>query len=213
MQNYRPSQSLPPVVKNIMIINAIMLLATFVIRSRFGINLNEWLALYYFESDFFYPHQLITSMFMHGDLSHLFFNMFTLYMFGVTLESVWGSKRFLTYYLITGLGASLVHWLVTFIRIADAPYLINSSVIGASGAVYGVLLAFGVLFPNTRIMLLIPPIPLKAKHFVLIIGAIALFSGFGNIPGDNVAHFAHLGGMIFGFILLKYWSKDRTHFY
>jgi membrane associated rhomboid family serine protease len=175
-------------------------------------------------------------MFMHASLSHIFFNMFALYMFGPNLERVWGSKRFLNYYIICGLGAFALHEFVvgfqfyqdfgTFFPTADevayglsgrmrASVLAQTfnGVVGASGAVFGILLGFGMLFPNTRLMLLFPPIPIKAKLFVLGYGAIELFLAFENNPGDNTAHFAHLGGMIFGYILIKKWQKDRDAFY
>ncbi|MFB0924827.1 MAG: rhomboid family intramembrane serine protease, partial [Vicingaceae bacterium] len=175
------------------------------------------------------------------------FNMFAVYMFGKVLEGVWGAKRFLIYYMITGIGAGLIQILVAYIRLipmlseipqegidlimtegygallegknfvdplmAQANGLINSVTVGASGAVFGILLAFGMLFPNTELMLLFPPIPIKAKWFVLGYGAIELYSGFANNPNDNVAHFAHLGGMLFGFILIQMWKKDRGNFY
>jgi membrane associated rhomboid family serine protease len=264
--------SMPPVVLNLLIINVILYLATYVLTNS-GIDLVRSLGLYYPGSELFRPHQLITHMFMHGGLTHLFFNMFALWMFGRVLESVWGSKRFLIYYFVTGFGAAGLHLLVNslsinsmtseaqamlntispdsfaeFIKhrfpeyqrqvseflsawatdpenpgyIAQAPeyarQLINLRMdvptIGASGAVFGVLLAFGMLFPNTQLMLLFPPIPIKAKWFVLGYGAIEFVMAIWNQPGDNVAHFAHLGGMIFGFILIKFWNRTkRQQFY
>ncbi|MFB6319236.1 rhomboid family intramembrane serine protease [Saccharicrinis sp. FJH54] len=240
-----------PVVKNLIIINVIFWVASIVVFRTFGIQLEQYLGLHYFKSHQFMPHQLITYMFMHSyirmSLGHIFFNMFALFMFGVMLERVWGSKRFLQYYLITGIGAGLVQMLVFYIRIqslekgiapdmiqniynngwsilqegknfsdpvlAQLNLMINTSTIGASGAVFGILLAFGMLFPNTQLMLLFPPIPIKAKYFVIGYGVIELFAGVANRTGDNVAHFAHLGGMLFGFFLIRYWNKHTKNFY
>lgn len=237
---------IPPVVKNLLIINVIMLLGAFALR-RMGINLNDYLGLFYPTSKWFMPHQLISSMFMHANIEHLFFNMFALFMFGRVLENVWGGKRFLIYYVLTGIGAVVVHTFVNYFQInslldsltyeqiqvvlnegreafemqknfintdmAHLNQLINTPVIGASGAVFGILLAFGMLFPNTELMLLIPPIPIKAKYFVVGYGVLELFFGVANMSGDNVAHFAHLGGMLAGFVLLKYWKQNRSNFY
>ncbi|MFB6342514.1 rhomboid family intramembrane serine protease [Saccharicrinis sp. FJH2] len=240
-----------PVVKNLIIINVIFWIASIVLFNTFGIQLEQYLGLHYFRSQQFMPHQLITYMFMHSymhmALGHIFFNMFALFMFGVMLERVWGSKRFLQYYLITGIGAGLVQMLVYYIRIsslekgidpetiqniykngwsilqegknysnevlAQLNLMVNTSTIGASGAVFGILLAFGMLFPNTQLMLLFPPIPIKAKYFVIGYGVIELFAGVANRSGDNVAHFAHLGGMLFGFFLIRYWNKNTKNFY
>ena len=230
---------LPEVVKNLMIINGLFFLASWSLNSR-GIDLSSWFALHQFQSPDFQPHQLITHMFMHADFTHLFVNMFTLWMCGKTLENKWGAKRFLTYYLITGFGAALIYVgyiqfqivnisaelnpeLINqvinatnntkisaepsqFLSMQNLYSLINTPMLGASGAVYGLLLAFGMLFPNSIIYLYMA-IPIKTKYFVAGIGCFALFNGIGNNPGDNVAHFAHLGGMIFGIILLKYWKK------
>ena len=174
------------------------------------VDLRIWLALFSPGSEYFQPYQLITHMFMHGNFYHLFFNMFALWMFGRVLESVWGGKRFFIYYFITGLGAAGLQLLVNYIQNVD----VNIPMLGASGAVFGVLLAFGMLFPNTRLMLILPPIPIKAKWFVIIYGAAELFFGIANYSGDPVAHFAHLGGMLFGYILIKYWNKtNRKKFY
>tara|TARA_B110000495_G_C22877092_1_gene511548 strand:- start:232 stop:960 length:729 start_codon:yes stop_codon:yes gene_type:complete len=228
---------LPEVVKNLLIINGLFFLATWALQNR-GVDLSNLFALHQFQSPDFKPHQLITHMFMHADFTHLLFNMFALWMFGKTLENMWGGKRFLTYYIITGLGASIIYmayiqFQINSINIDPERYnmiinkgndllnnnqnysdpnlgkfnlLINVPMLGASGAVYGLLLAFGMLFPNSLIYLYFA-IPVKAKYFVGGIGVLALISGIGNNPGDNVAHFAHLGGMIFGIILLKYWKK------
>lgn len=276
---YRPSgfNILPPVVKNLLIINAIFFLATWVLESR-GIPLTDILGLHYFSADKFRPYQLITYMFMHGNFGHIFFNMFAVWMFGNALENVWGSKRFLTYYVITGIGAALIQYLVLafqFSPILDAinftaynptpenikafmnsgnfsinpldaemlqkyRYFVDSYntlvtsgqnqtatqlahdylldyradllnqpvVVGASGALFGLLLAFGMIFPNTLIFLYFA-IPIKAKYFVMLYGAIELFLGISNNAGDNVAHFAHLGGMLFGWILIRNWRKHH----
>jgi len=150
----------------------------------------------------FAPWQLVSYGFLHGGLAHLFFNMFALYMFGMPIERAWGSRRFLSYYLVCLCGAGLVQLLVTVISGAVYP------TIGASGAVFGLLLAFGMMYPNARIMLLIPPIPIKAKYFVVGYGLLTLWLGVtGSMPG--IAHFAHLGGMLFGFGLIVYWARQR----
>ncbi len=237
----------PPVVKNLILINVVMFVALWVTQSVMRIDLNEYLGLYYFGSDLFRPYQLVTHMFMHGGISHIFFNMFALWMFGRVLEQVWGPKRFFVYYFVTGLGAAFLQSTVNYIEISAlkshmTPEQINTVLqdgyslwqqgktfidpqmaklcgflctptIGASGAVFGILLAFGMLFPNTELMLLFPPIPIKAKYFVIGYGVIELFMGVSNFKFDNVAHFAHLGGMLFGFILIKYWNKRKDIFY
>jgi membrane associated rhomboid family serine protease len=241
-----PFQNIPPVVKNLIIINVILLLASFVFSSAMGIHLNRVLGLYFFESAQFRPFQLVTHMFMHGGIAHLFFNMYALFLFGKVLEQVWGSKRFFIYYFFTGIGAALLHSFVNYIEIrsiisnltpeqialvksegtaiflqgknythqAMSAYnlMLNIPTVGASGAVFGVLLAFGMYFPNTVLMLLIPPIPIKAKYFVMIYGAIELYLGFSQST-SNIAHFAHLGGMLFGFILIKIWARRKDRFY
>jgi len=245
MQNFRPSaNTIPPVVKNLIIINVIMLLATYVLNMR-GIDLAKLLGLHYFASPEFRPYQLITHMFMHGGFMHLLFNMFALWMFGRVLENVWGPKRFFIFYFVTGLGAAVFYTFVNFIEfqyfaskltpetvqdiIANGAeilkqgqnytgqagklnMLLNIPTVGASGAVFGILLGFGMLFPNTELMLLFPPIPIKAKYFVAGYGAIELFSGLTN-SGGNIAHFAHLGGMLFGFFMIKYWNRNTNNFY
>jgi membrane associated rhomboid family serine protease len=139
-------------------------------------------------------------MFTHVDFSHFFFNMFAVFMFGRTIESYWGSKRYLTYYMITGIGAGLIQLLVCYFSIPAPTF-------GASGAVFGLLLAFGMLFPNAPIFIMFIPIPIKAKYFVIVYGVLEFFLGVANRTGDNVAHFAHLGGMLFGIILILYWRK------
>lgn len=212
-----------PVIKNLVIINTLML----VITAFTGNFMYEKFSLFYFGSPLFKPYQLVTHMFMHGGFIHLFFNMYSLIFFGVILEQVWGSKKFFLYYMITGLGAAFLHSLVLYFDatsllhaaeagsiVAAEKYriLISTPTVGASGAIYGVLLAYGMLFPNNVLQLLFPPIALKAKWFVLIFGAIELFFGISN-TGGNVAHFAHLGGMIFGYFLILYWKKHNKMYF
>lgn len=276
--NYRPVlNNIPPVVKNLIIINVLFWLGTWVVKNM-GIDLVDILGMHYPGSEKFMLHQIFTHMFMHsplggrsGGITHILFNMFALYMFGRVLESVWGSKRFLIYFIVTGLGAIALHTFVNFLEINSIQNVIqafqntpspeildqfvnknlpnatsqvqdfinvwyddptnpayaseglhlmqrilelkmNIPTVGASGAVFGVLLAFGMLFPNTQLMLLFPPIPIKAKYFVMGYGAIELYLGFTQ-SGGSVAHFAHLGGMLFGFILIKYWKKNSNKFY
>jgi membrane associated rhomboid family serine protease len=237
---------LPPVVKNIIMINVLMILANFAASSVFGVDLNGILGLYFPASEQFKPVQIITHMFMHGGFMHIFFNMYALFIFGPILESVWGPKRFLIFYLVCGLGAALTHETVIFFQYSHliqnlspeniqavitegAAYLhqgkvfadpdmqnlqimLNTPTVGASGAIFGVLLAFGVLFPNTQLMLLIPPIPIKAKWLVLGYGAIELVLAVTQ-PGSNIAHAAHLGGMLFGYLLIRYWRKTTNTLY
>jgi membrane associated rhomboid family serine protease len=242
----RGFMALPPVVKNLILINVVMLIADFTAKSVFGVDLTTILGLYFPKSDQFMPLQIITHMFMHANFMHLFFNMFALYMFGGILENVWGPKRFLIYYMVCGLGAAFVHETVIMfqynklinaispdnlqvvinngaavlnegkqyadIAMRDLQMLLNTPTVGASGAIFGVLLAFGVLFPNTQLMLLFPPIPIKAKYFVIGYGAIELYLALTQ-PGSNIAHAAHLGGMLFGYILIRYWRKTTTTLY
>lgn len=271
MNQYQSSPfSMPPVVKNLIIINVLMLVAKYALKNT-GIDLDDLFGLHYMGSPLFRPWQFVTHLFMHGDFWHLFFNMFALYMFGKVLETVWGSQRFLIYFFVTGLGAAALHSYVTYLEISHlqksvaafvntpSPDLlaafvksnlshpatwvadfvnswsvdpnnqasiqqatdlvqrilserIDVATVGASGAVFGVLLAFGYLFPNTELMLLFPPVPIKAKWFVTGYGAIELYMGITQ-SNSNIAHFAHLGGMLFGFILLKYWDKSTKKFY
>lgn len=225
--------NMTPVVKNLLIINVLFFLAT-ILMERQGIYLISELGLYYPDSPGFKPFQLVTHFFMHGGIAHIFFNMFSMVMLGNHLERIWGSKRFLLFYFITALGAASLHMLVQGIEIYSIcgdffpvkhEVMVNSSqskhiseilltpTVGASGAIYGILMAFALLFPNTEFMLLFPPIPIKAKWLALILGVYALYSGFQNSPGDSVAHFAHLGGMLFGYILIRIWKKDKNRFY
>ncbi|HPD64854.1 MAG TPA: rhomboid family intramembrane serine protease [Bacteroidia bacterium] len=265
MNYYRPGsfQILPPVVKNLLIINILFFVATFTL-GRFGINLIDLFGLHYFGSEKFRPFQFFTYMFMHGGFSHILFNMFALWMFGYAIENFWGPKRFLIYYLVTGIGAALIHYGVFYLEIAHllnpinnflnepsnpdfqqrvaevlAPYyhvsgldisrsltaadvsvdmvesfkteLLNTPVVvGASGAVFGILLAFGMMFPNSPIYIYFL-FPIKAKYFVILYGVLELFTGISRMGESNIAHFAHVGGMLFGFILLKYWKVRRLN--
>ncbi len=285
---FRPSRFdiLPVIVKNLLIINGLFFLATVVLGQQ-GIDLTEYLALHHWSSDKFRVWQFITHIFMHGHVSgpnpdyeggfmHLFSNMFALWMFGSLLENFFGPKRFLTFYLLCGVGAALIHlgvysyelsimrdaigkfqanptykefsvfvsqksnsmdhafgmavqqlrsqWVespmdMSFSRAAQSllgRYLelyTDQATVGASGAVFGILFAFGYLFPNTMIYLYFF-LPMKAKYFVALYALFELYAGIRNSAGDNVAHFAHLGGMIIAFIVIKYWNKtNRTQFY
>lgn len=205
---------MPPitdVVKNLIIINVIMFFGTKFTLPGEGVPL---LALFYPASEYFKPLQLVTHMFMHGGLAHLLFNMYALFLFGSALESYWGAKRFLVFYFICGFGAIGLHMLVwhwelqSLLQVNPAQYYqsINYPVLGASGAVFGLLAGFGTVFPNTVLSLLFPPISLKAKYFVLIYAGIELFLGISGYQA-GVAHFAHLGGALFGFLLVMYWRR------
>jgi membrane associated rhomboid family serine protease len=233
---YRPSNfsELPEVVKNLLIINGLFFLAT-ISLDNFGLDLVKIFGLHQFQSPDFRPHQIVSHLFMHGDFTHLFFNMFALWMFGKILENVWGAKRFLTFYIVTGIGAAFVHLLISQYQILSIsnqiPEMVNLAIegrynpsipiskkltqliitptVGASGAGFGLVLAFGMLFPNTLLYIYFA-IPIKAKYFVLAYGILELYSGISNNPADNVAHFAHLGGMIFGYFLIKYWRKNTS---
>ncbi len=192
----------PPIVKNLLIINALVFMA----QSLLPIShlIDQYGALWIGFSNF-KTYQLVSYMFLHANFEHLFFNMFALWMFGRTLEVELGSQRFLTYYLVCGIGAALIQ---TAIAVGmDTPMML----VGASGAVFGLLLAFGVMHPNAVIMLMIPPIPMKAKWFVIIYGLIELFLGWRG--AGNVAHFAHVGGMLWGFILLWWWKRNGKIYY
>ena len=218
--------NLPTVTKNLLIIN-ILCFFGYLVAQRYGIDLNDTLGLHFFLASDFNLAQLVTYMFMHANFQHIFFNMFAVWMFGRTLEHVLGSKRFLTYYMVCGIGAGLVQELVQYIQYAMelshydsvntglsiipmAEFLNMMTTVGASGAVYGILLAFGMLFPETKMFVFPIPFPIKAKFFVIGYAVIELLSGFGS-SGDGVAHFAHLGGMIFGFLLLVYWKKKNRN--
>lgn len=275
MNEYRPGkfQYLPMVIKNLMIINGLVWLVQVTLLSKFDYDLSRLFALHYWGSELFKPHQFITHLFLHDpkNITHVLFNMFTLWMFGATLENLWGPKRFLIFYMICGLGAALCHmgvltyenvtlnrYAVQFLNdpsfsnfvaldnkfdignlanfnmeslkgalAAHDPeaiemarlyvknyvtYYRNGATVGASGAVYGILFAFGYLFPN-RYLYFFAMIPIRAKFVVgfMILGE--LWSGIQNSAGDNVAHFAHLGGALFAYLLLRGWNKSRTDFY
>ena len=230
----------PPVTKTLIIINILCSMAAFVLDKRIGINLNDMLGLHYFESDKFELYQLFTYMFMNSGLEHILFNMFALWMFGRILESVWGSQRFLFYYILCGLGAGLIQEVTQYFEFmplmhdaaqfasypADTPISINGHVhaasewlaecmrrisyttVGASGAVYAILLSFAMLFPNQEMFIFPLPMPIKAKW--VIIGYFVLEIYLGLRANDGIAHFAHLGGMVFGFLLIMYWKKKGT---
>lgn len=214
---------MPKVTKNLIIIN-VLLFATTTVAQGYGIDLAKYLGLHFFLAPDFNPAQLITYMFMHGGLGHLFFNMFAVWMFGRTLETVWGPSKFLFYYMACGIGAGIIQEGIQYIEYASTlaaydsvktslgvipmkEYLNYMNTVGASGAVYGILLGFGMLFPNAPLYIFPLPMPIKAKYFVIGYALIELYSGISNNPSDNVAHFAHLGGMIFGFIIIMYWKK------
>ena len=235
--NASPFSGIPVVVKNLLLINGIFFLVKATGLGDFGgTDMDTWFGLHFFNSPVFRPWQLVTHMFMHGDLMHLVLNMFGLFMFGPPLEYKWGSKRFLSYYLLVGVGAALLYSGVHVYEYFEASRqlsaadlellrsnntglygqdpnadrileLWNIPLVGASGAIYGLLLAFGMTFPNTELMMFPLPIPIKAKYFVLILGALSIYKALQNNPGDNVAHLAHLGGMVVGFILIRLWRS------
>ena len=215
--------NLPTVTKNLLIINVLCFFGAFVAEERFGLNLNDILGLHFFMASDFKLFQLVTYMFMHADMYHIFFNMFAVWMFGRTLEMVLGPKRFLSYNMVCGIGAGLIQEVVQYIQYATElvhydsvntgfaiipmqEFLNQMATVGASGAVFGILLAFGMLFPISQMFVFPLPFPIKAKYIVMGYALIELLSGFGS-SGDGIAHFAHLGGMIFGFFLILYWRK------
>lgn len=219
-------EKMPEVTKNLLIINVLMFVATFVL-GRVGVNLDDMFALHFFKATGFAPYQLFTYMFMHGGLAHLFFNMFALYMFGRTLEYVWGGKRFLVYYLVAGIGAGVLQECVQYmhylqmgldsyamVRVSGSEivpmgqFLNGWTTVGASGAVYAILLGFGMSFPNERMFVFPLPFPIKAKIFVAVYAVIEFFLGMSG-SNDGIAHFAHLGGMLFGLLLIIYWRKKH----
>ena len=229
---YTRPDSLPPIVKNLIFINALFFLATEFLFRDFGDHgLQGFLGLWPINHENFQPYQVFTHMFTHAGIGHIFFNMFGLWMFGRVLESVWGSKRFLLFYLVCGIGAAVAHMTVAYFEYqpiletleiakatgqSDVVEMIESLpiyAVGASGAVMGVLVAFAFLFPNTELMLLFPPIPIKAKWLILIMVAFDLFGGLGK-TSDGVAHWAHLGGAAVGFLLVYIWNKtNKKTFY
>lgn len=215
---------LPVVTKNLIAINVLLFFAA-IVADKYSIDLNGLLGLHIFLAEDFHPYQVVTYMFMHGGFTHLFFNMFALFMFGGLLERVWGAKRFLIFYFVTGVGAALIQELVQYgyyaINLSEYQFVnlngvivpmgdfLNSwNTVGASGAVYGILLAFAMMFPNEKMYVIPIPFPIKAKYFVMIFCALELLLGLSNNAGDNVAHFAHLGGMLFGLIVVLLWRKN-----
>lgn len=190
--------NIPKAVKHIILINVLMLVLTYLNNPL----MSKWFALNPI-TFLWKPWQLVTYMFMHGGIGHLFFNMYTLFIFGSVLENVWGTKKFLTFYFVTGVGAALVN--------IGVQYLTGSFAltVGASGAIYGILMGYAMLYPDSVLTLLFPPVSLKAKWFVLIFAGIELLLGISNNPADNVAHFAHLGGLVFAFLLIMFWKKKH----
>ena len=220
-------RNIPTVTKNLLFINIIAFIATYVFE-RAGIDLTKTFGLHFILASDFHIWQFVTYMFMHGGFSHIFFNMFAVFMFGPILEQTWGPRRFLFYYILCGIGAGVIQEGVQYIQYATElsqysqvnigtgiipmeEYLNMMTTVGASGAVYAILLAFGMLFPNNRLFIFPLPFPIKAKFFVIGYAAIELWSGLANNIGDNVAHFAHLGGMLFGLILILYWRKKSNN--
>jgi membrane associated rhomboid family serine protease len=210
--------NIPKAVKNIIIINALIMIMISLNREF----MFEKFALFYPTSPFYHWWQTVTHMFMHGDFWHLFFNMYTLFIFGSVLERVWGQRKFLTFYFVTGLGAAAIHTGVEWIQMQNwvqqaaegsqsaliaIHQLKMTPTVGASGAIYGVLMGYAMLFPDSIMTLLLPPVSMKAKWFVLIFAAIELYTGITG-TGAGIAHFAHLGGLIFGFILIKMWKRN-----
>lgn len=223
-------QQITPIVRNLLIINIGIFFLEYLLSANLAINFG----LYYVESPFFAPYQVLTHFFLHGGISHIFSNMLSLFFFGPLLENYMGSKRFLNFYMICGFGASILYMLVNFIEIKqleEAMQLysthgnqdalstamdsyrmkLGTPLIGASGAVFGILMAFGLLFPNVELMLLFPPIPIKAKYFIALYGAYEIYSEIWTKVGDNIAHTAHLGGMLFAFILIKLWKMKSVN--
>lgn len=239
--------ALPTVVKNLLIINVIMFLLMYTGMGNFmGQPMTKLLGLHYFASPLFQPWQLVTHMFMHGGLGHLALNMLGLFMLGPPLEYRWGSQRFLTFYMVTGIGAGLLYsgahafeyfrlvellspaevaevkdrvvsqvWYTGYPEaMYDLGRLLSMPMVGASGALYGVLLAFGMTYPNVELMVFPLFIPIKAKYFVLILGGIAVAMAYINADGDNVAHLAHLGGMAMGYVMIRLWRhRDQRNFW
>lgn len=218
---------MPTVTKNLLIINVLVFLAGYVLKG-YGVDLDDMFGLHFILASDFRFYQLFTYMFLHGGFEHLFFNMFAVWMFGRILEQVWGPKRFLFYYLVCGVGAGLCQELVQYIDyvvelapyarvdmgggfvVSMGEYLNYLNTVGASGAVYGILLAYGMLFPNDQMFVFPLPMPIKAKYFVVGYAAIELLLGLTN-QGGHIAHFAHLGGMLFGFLMIMYWRKKKRN--
>ena len=222
--------NIPTITKNLLIINVLAFAATLVLQGSMGIDLNNIFGLHFFRASDFRAYQLVTYMFMHGGFAHLFFNMFALWMFGVVVEGVWGPRKFLFYYIACGIGAGLMQEMAQFVEIylqlnSQSPLGIGEAfvvmgqlaqqlngltTVGASGAIYAILLAFGMIFPENKIFIFPIPIPIKAKWFVMGYAALELFQAMTG-SGGNVAHLAHLGGMIFGFFMIRYWQRHPSH--
>jgi Uncharacterized membrane protein (homolog of Drosophila rhomboid) len=234
MTDFRPGgfNTIPVVIKNLVIINVLVYFAQITFARNPSFNMEDIFALHDIRSAYFKPHQVITYMFLHGGWAHLFFNMFALWMFGSVLENLWGPKRFLTFYMLSGLGATALHLAILYFdltpvweqfyrlpleeqqRLIGHPrFFPNIPTVGASGAVFGCLAAFGYLFPNSLLYIYFL-FPIKAKWFVLIYAGMELYLGIQNSAGDSVAHWAHLGGALVGFLLVWFWNKNnRRTFY
>ena len=223
------SQRTTPVVLNLIIINTLVYFAQVAFGGSSDLNsVNDLFALHHYKSEVFKPHQVITHMFMHGSIFHLLFNMLALWMFGTMIERVWGPKRFIIFYFICGIGAALAQmgsyayefWQIDHSVISaelNAQYQLALRIgctVGASGAIMGVLAAFGYLFPNTQLFIMPIPFPVKAKWAILGIIALDVFGGISKTPGDSIAHFAHVGGALIGFLIVLYWNKtNKQTFY
>jgi len=229
---YTRPEALPPIVKNLIFINALFFLATqFLFRDIGEFGLQGMFGLWPINHENFRPYQIFTHMFTHASIGHIFFNMFSLWMFGRMLENIWGPKKFLLFYLVCGIGAAVAHMTVAYFQyqqVLDTLQMLKATgqteyidmiqsqpmyAVGASGAVMGVLVGFAYLFPNTELMLLFPPIPIKAKWLIIALVAFDLFGGLGK-ASDGIAHWAHLGGAAMGFILVYIWNKtNKKTFY
>lgn len=205
-------RNLPTITRYLLIANFIIFFLAGIVERTFGIDLNTIGGLHYYSAHSFHWWQPLTYMFLHADISHILFNMLAVWMFGATLENAWGSRRYLIYYLVCGVGAAIIQECVWSMMPFHPLQLEFLNTIGASGAVFGILFAFGWLFPDTPMFILFIPIPIRARTIVIIYALVELFAGMGNMMGthiDNVAHFAHLGGMLFGWLLLLYWRHNN----
>ena len=235
MNSQSPFANIPPVVKNLLIINIIFFIGTYTI-GRYIPNIIEFLPAYYFNNPKFRMWEIITYMFMHGGFAHIFFNMFALFSFGPILEYTMGSKKFFNLYFICGIGGIICHMLVLAYEVhaitgafsiansqTEATYFqygeqaqklysaYNGQIVGASGAIFGLLIAFGMLFPNMELMIMFIPVPIKAKYIIPVYVVVELFLGVKQYSGDSVAHFAHLGGALIGYIMVKVWRLQRPN--
>ena len=214
-------RNIPQVTKTLLIINILAFVVcvlaggtTYMVAGQRETDyvLNNLFGLYFFKSPDFRIYQLVTYMFMHGSWTHLLLNMFALWMFGCVVERVWGPRKFIFYYILCGVGAGLTQELaqyLAYLGVFGQPVLQLGTTVGASGSIYAILLAFGMIFPNERIFIFPLPVPIKAKYFVAVYAVIELVQAV-SLPGDGVAHTAHLGGMLFGFFLIRYWQKHPT---